>query len=258
MLLPEDIAGPAAAEPMDGPSPTLMALKAKQYGMNVAGGFLLRQAGTERTYNVCALFGRTGELIGLYRKNHLYVTELLSGITPGDEVPVFDTDFGKVGIITCYDSFFTDVIELEALKGAEIVLFPSAGYYRSLMPARASDNGVRIVASSWGQGGAGMWDTSGADVKDPDADESRCCNCEGMFGDVLTQSVDGTDLFTWDAGRIHRLGGKMEMLCATFDLSKSAPPHHRSGPMASGPGGHRNRRGQRQHLLDEIKREYSR
>ena len=255
VLLPEDIAGPSEAETMDGPSPTLLSAKAAQHKMYVAGGFMLRDTDLNLTHTVCALFGRSGELVGIYRKNHLYITEILVGITPGEEAPVFDTDFGKVGSIICYDSFFTDVIELEALKGAEIILFPNAGYYRSLMPARAADNGVRIVVSSWNDG-YGIWDTSGHEITGQNPDISRTCNCEDMFSDVKTLAVEGAPVFACDSRGIRETNGKMEILFATLDLSISAAPHHRTGPMTSGPGGHRNRRGQRKLLLDEIKREY--
>ena len=255
VLLPEAIAGPEDAETLDGPSPTLMREKAAQYRMHVAGGFLLREAEGDRTYNVAALFGRSGELIGLYRKNHLYITELLAGATPGTEVPVFQTDFGKVGIAICYDSFFTDLFELQALKGAEIILLPGAGYYRSLLPARAADNGVRIVASSWVDG-YGIWDTSGFDVTGQYVDSSRRCACAGMANMLKTGIVHGTQLFHCDASGRRKTDGEMEILIASLDLSMSAAPHG-GGPMGSGPGGHRNRREHRL-LLDEIKREYAR
>jgi predicted amidohydrolase len=254
VLLPEAIAGPAETETLDGPSPTLMREKAAHYHMHVAGGFLLREGG--RTYNVAALFGQGGELIGLYRKNHLYVTELFSGATPGREVPVFQTDFGRVGFAICYDSFFTDLFELQALKGAEVILLPGAGYYRSLLPARAADNGVRIVASSWVDG-YGIWDTTGFDVTGQDVDSSRRCAGVEMVSGVEASTVPGTQLFHCDMSGRRETDGEVQVLIATLDLSVSAAPHGPC-PMGSGPGGHRNRRGQQQLLLDEIKREYAR
>jgi predicted amidohydrolase len=257
VLLPEDVAGPNDAELVDGPSPALMGAKSAKHKMYVAGGFMLRDVDADRTYNVCTIFGRDGKLVGMYRKNHLYITEVLIGLTPGVEVPVFETDFGKVGIITCYDSFFTDVIELEALKGAEIVLVPAAGIYRSLMPARAADNGVRIVASTWDDS-HGIWDTSGCDVSGRSIDPTRVCKCHGdMFSDVMTRTVTGAKSFNCDMRGLHETDRDAEILVATLDLSKSAAPHG-SGPMGSGPGGRRNRREQKHLLLDEIKREYLR
>jgi predicted amidohydrolase len=50
--------------------------------------------------------------------------------------------------MTCYDSWFPETSRLLALKGAEVILFPSAGYHPPLLPARAVDNRAFIVASS--------------------------------------------------------------------------------------------------------------
>lgn len=239
-LLPETFNPGGKTEPLDGPSASLMQQKAKQYGMYVAGTFLYRD-GDGLIYNSCMLYNRQGELVGRYDKNHLFSPELLElGITPGIEVPVFKTDFGTVGMMICYDSWFTDVTELLALKGAEIILFPNAGYYRSLMPARAADNCVRIVASSLSTE-MGIWDTSGAEVTNPDADPSRYSNCDKTFNDVKIKYFNG-----------------VKMLFATLDLSQSPSPHNWGGPMRSAPGGRRNRREQKRLLLDEIKREINR
>ncbi|MFC5653790.1 carbon-nitrogen hydrolase family protein [Paenibacillus solisilvae] len=223
-------------ESLDGPAVMLMSQKAKQYGMHVAGTFYHMDVSADSLYNTGLLFGRQGEIIGRYDKNHLFSPELLEGgVRPGSDIPVFETDFGKVGMMICYDSWFTDVAELLALKGAEIILFPNAGYYQSLMPARASDNCIRIVASSLGSP-LGIWDTSGAEVRSPDADLTRHANCDTTFSDVHQDEFSG-----------------IKILFATLDLSQSPSPHNWGGPMKSAPGGRRNRREQKDLLLDEIK-----
>ena len=100
-------------------------------------------------FNTAVLFDRQGNLVGRYRKVHPYwPEEVWDGITPGDDFPVFSLDVGKVGIMTCYDSWFPEVSRLLALRGAELILFPSAGYEPSLLPARAIDNRCYVVASS--------------------------------------------------------------------------------------------------------------
>jgi predicted amidohydrolase len=226
------------AEPIDGPSAKLMSQKAKQYNMHVAGTFYHKDKSDAYLYNTGLVFGRNGELIGRYDKNHLFSPELLEGgVIPGSSVPVFDTDFGKIGMMICYDSWFTDVAELLALRGAEIILFPSAGYYESIMPARAADNGVRIIASSLGSP-AGIWDTSGAEARNPNADGTRHANCENTFSDFRQEEVLGINI-----------------LFANFDLDKSPSPHNWGGPMRSAPGGRRNRREQKNLLLKEIQSE---
>ena len=240
VLLPEYMLGDVE-EPLEGPSYDLMSKKAKQYNMYVAGGIIRKDVKKEKLYNTGLLFGRHGEFIGMYDKIHPYSPEVNErGITPGAHVPVFTTDFGKIGFMICYDSWFTDVIELVALKGAELVLFPNAGYYRSLMPARAADNGVRIVCSTLNNK-YGIWDTAGRDVLDPDAD----------------QSVKPIDGITYK-NVIQTEAEDIKILIASLDLSISPSPHYNGGTMFSAPAGRRNRQDQKIYLEDEIKRERKR
>ncbi|HNT35367.1 MAG TPA: carbon-nitrogen hydrolase family protein, partial [bacterium] len=146
VLLPEYFHGEYVQEPLSGPSATLMSQKAKEYAMYVAGTIGLHDEAKDRVYNAALLYDRQGNLIGRYDKFHLYGPELHSdGITPGESVPVFQTHFGRVGFMTCYDSWFADVAELLALRGADIILFPSLGFDRALMHARSLDNCIYIV-----------------------------------------------------------------------------------------------------------------
>ena len=242
-LLPEMVNG-ETVESMAGPTPRLLSHKARQHRMYVAGGFYCRDSKARRVYNVAALYDRAGRLAGRYVKQHPYTPELwgAAGVSPGREVPVFRTDFGTVGIMICYDSWFTDVAELLALKGAEIILFPNAGYFRSLMPARAADNCVRIAASSL-NGPEGIWDTAGRDVTQPELDPTTFANCPPRM----------------TAGKIRRRRiGKLRLLVATLHLEQSPSPHNWGGPMLSAPGGRRNRREQICLLHDDIRDEIER
>ena len=240
VLLPEMMNG-QKHESLRGPSARLMAAQAARFGTWVAGGILLRDAGAGCVYNAALLYDRRGKLAGRYLKNHLFTPEVLeSGLTCGTEVPVFHTDFGAIGIMICYDSWFTDVAELLALKGAEVILFPNAGYYRGLMPARAADNGVRIVASSLGHP-CGIWDTTGREVTARYAEKTCFANHPPTFQKVLQRCVA--------AGRL---------LMATLDLSRSPSPHNWGGPLLSAPGGRRNRREQSRPLWAEIQRQAER
>jgi predicted amidohydrolase len=228
-------------EALDGPSFDLMSKKAKQYNMYVAGGIIRKDEENHRVYNTALLFGRKGEFIGMYDKIHPYSPEVNErGITPGSQVPVFTTDFGKIGIMICYDSWFTDVIQLLALKGAAMVLFPNAGYYRSLLPARAADNGVRIVCSTLNNE-YGIWDTAGRDVLDPGADPTV-----KPINGITYKNVIQTE------------AGEIKILITSLDLSISPSPHYNGGTMFSAPAGRRNRQDQKIDLEDEIKRERKR
>jgi predicted amidohydrolase len=155
VLLPEyavhsgtALAGFDASEPVpDGPSCEVFGHKAKEHEINICANVIERDGGL--IFNTAVLFDRQGNLAGRYRKVHPYwPEEMWDGVTPGHEFPVFALDVGTVGIMTCYDSWFPEVSRLLALRGAELILFPSAGYEPSLLPARAIDNRCYVVASS--------------------------------------------------------------------------------------------------------------
>jgi len=198
-----------------------------------------------RRYNRGLLYDRQGTLAGEYDKIHPYSPETTDdNVTPGIRTDIFQTDFGKVGIIICYDSWFTDVTQLLALKGAEVILFPVAGYYRSLIPARAADNSVRFVISVREKNDYGLlygiYDTAGRDVQDPDRDFSVRTS-GNTFRDVKTHEVDGIGL-----------------LCASLDLNCTVSPHYNGGKMREAPGGKRNRADQVLYLDDMIRAEKDR
>ena len=185
-------------------------------------------------YNSAPLFDRDGKLVGVYDKNMLFDPELDNGTSPGVGYPVFETDFGKVGIIICYDSWFPEPARLLGYKGAELLLFPNAGYYRELMPARASDNGLAIAVSSLNCP-AGVWDSGGNQAGESKPEETRFAP-QG----AITSYEKLDDL---------------RMVLATIDLSKKPSPHYWGGPMLSAPGPRRVRQTWRVPLEGEIERE---
>ena len=221
-------------ESIDGPAGRLMSEKAKQWKMYVAGTFYEKRG--DLVFNSCPLYAPTGNLIGIYEKVELYDPELDQGCSPGNEMKVFKTDFGPVGIMTCYDSWHAETARLLAYKGAELILFPNAGYYLSLMPARAADNGVWVAAAS-ANSPSGIWDSGGAQAGNLNADPSRFCD---------TSIRD----YEKDDGNF--------MITATVDLSRRYSPHNWGGPMASAPGGRRVRQTVMNHLEEEIAQEAKR
>ncbi len=103
---------------------------AKKHGCYLVVPVVLREAGATSLYsNVSVLFDRSGRVVGLYRKVHptsnLKYADLEGGITPGRDFPVFDCDFGRIGIQICNDVFYPDGWQALAEEGAEIVAFPS-------------------------------------------------------------------------------------------------------------------------------------
>ena len=222
------------AEPPDGSAATLMACKAREWKMYVSGSYY-QQRGDLR-FNTAPLFDREGRLAGQYDKVQLYDPEMYQGVTPGEEMHVFDADFGRVGIMICYDSWFPETARLLAYRGAELILFPSAGYYEELMPARAADNGVWIAASSHNNA-AGVWDSGGARAGEKEADPSR-------FVQSSIQSVNRDE--------------QLRMLVVTLDMSRRWSPHYWGGPMLSAPGGRRVRQTAIESIEEKIAREAAR
>lgn len=104
-------------------------------------------------YNSAALIDYKGEIVGVYRKTHPYSLENVyrgGWVTPGREAHVFDTELGKIGIIICYDGDFPELSRVLAVKGAEIIVRPSAllrsyEIWSLTNRARAYDNHVYVV-----------------------------------------------------------------------------------------------------------------
>lgn len=81
----------------------------------------------EKIYNAAFVIDRKGSILGTYKKIRPTIGEVKKGISPGPpDVPVFDTDFGKIGIQICYDIEWDEGWERLRNKGAEIVFWPSA------------------------------------------------------------------------------------------------------------------------------------
>jgi predicted amidohydrolase len=99
-------------------------------------------------YNTGLLIDRKGAIAGKYRKMQLPLCEGEDGITPGRDYPVFDTDFGRIGILICWDHGFPEVARILARKGAEILFLPTLWHTEIQAPARAVENGVYVVVSA--------------------------------------------------------------------------------------------------------------
>ncbi len=120
--LPEEFSG-TTAETIPGPTVNAVAELARKHHMYVVCP-IREQAADGQQYNTAVLLDRAGKVQGRYRKVFVYWGE---GLNPSrDGVPVFDTDFGRIAILTCFDANFDEVWQEAERKGAEIVLWPSA------------------------------------------------------------------------------------------------------------------------------------
>ena len=139
---PEDI-----AEPIPGPSTQFFADLAKQHHLHLV--FSLYERAEHLIHNTAILLGPEGQIIGKYRKVSLPPGEAAKGIAPGKDYPVFDTALGKVGMMVCYDGFFPEVARELSKNGAEIIAWPVWGCNPLLAQARACENHVYLVSSTF-------------------------------------------------------------------------------------------------------------
>lgn len=135
------------AEPIPGPSTDYFAGLAKQYDTYIVAGLLERDE--HLIYNVAVMLGPDGNIVGKYRKVTLPRGEIEGGIMPGHEYPVFETRFGKVGMMICYDGFFPEVARELSNRGAEVIAWPVWGCNPLLASARACENHVYLVSSTY-------------------------------------------------------------------------------------------------------------
>ena len=148
---------PERAEPIPGgPTWKIVSRNAKKFHVNIVAGAIQRDAAGDM-HNVAFIADRQGKLAGIYRKVHLTVGECDQGLIPGTEFPVFDLDFGRIGILICWDNWFPETARMLRMNGAELLVFPIArdGQYQHwehVWPTRAMDNAIPLVTSLRGGG----------------------------------------------------------------------------------------------------------
>ena len=144
----------AVAEPIPGPMTERLGRICRQYGMYIIACYI--ELDGDRLYNTSVILDRCGKVAGKYRKTHLCGSEgRCFGITAGDELPVFDLDFGRIGIAICMDMYYPEIFRVLTLKGARIIFWPHQTYGPSeemiLLQARcrALDNSCYLVGSNF-------------------------------------------------------------------------------------------------------------
>jgi predicted amidohydrolase len=208
------------AETVPGPATERIAELARELDIYVAFGLVERDArDAEVLYNAAAFVGPDG-VQGTYRKLHLgslpWVTE---GVTfqPGTSLPVFETRFGPVGILICYDFWFNpELSRLLALKGARVLLnccatFKGPGkrdYMAHVTATRAQEN-LCYVASANQVGGPDSTGSYGGDRLD-----------EGRTADFLGHSMIAGPAFPRFSQIYTEAGDTEELVSATLSFEK--------------------------------------
>lgn len=174
-----------------------------------------------RLYNSIAVIDRDGTLLGVYRKTHIpddhYYQEKFY-FSPGDTgFLVWDTGYGRIGIGICWDQWFPETARILALKGAELLLYPTAigsepvlekdssAYWRRTMKGHAAANGIPVIAAN----------RIGREDVEP---------CEENGGQSSSLTFYGSSFMTDGTGEVIKSASrdKEEILTAVYDLEKLA------------------------------------
>lgn len=208
---PQELALAPFAEPLDGPFVTGLADVATRRGVTVvAGMFESVEGDPTRAYNTVVAVGPTGELIGRYRKQHLFDAlgwreseRLVEGDIAGRLT--FDVDGIRVGVMTCYDIRFPELARALIDDGVTLLAMPSAWVagpskaqqFRVLATARAIENVCYLAAA----------------VQSPPSYTGESCVID-PFGLVLAElgEADGIAVAEVSAERITECRAKMPSL----------------------------------------------
>lgn len=151
---------PIYAEKEGGPVWQQLSAYAKQYGVYLIGGSMPEKDAEGNVYNTCYVFDREGKQIGKHRKVHLFDIDIKGGqtfkesdtLTAGDSDTVFDTEFGKMGVMLCFDIRFPELSRMMVNDGARIVFVPAAfnmttgpAHWELSFRTRALDNQIYMV-----------------------------------------------------------------------------------------------------------------
>jgi predicted amidohydrolase len=175
---------PAAAEPLDGATLTLMARLARELEIYLLAGSITEEvAGENKRYNTSVLFGPDGERLAVYRKIHLFDVDLPGRVTikesdaklAGAEVVTAETTLGRIGLSICYDLRFPELYRRLAFAGARILMLPSAftfptgeAHWNTLIRARAIENQCFVIApAQFGPNVHGFSDYGNSMIVDP-------------------------------------------------------------------------------------------
>ena len=162
-LIGRNIGEGGGKEPVDGYTMKFLKEKAVRHGVYIHSGSITEEVPGEKTSrNTSVLISPEGEILGTYRKLHMFDITLADGtpfnesdkVIPGDDIVTIPTELGTFGMSICYDIRFPELYRIMALRGAQILFTPASftmptgkDHWEPILRARAIENGCYVVAA---------------------------------------------------------------------------------------------------------------
>ena len=136
---------------------------AKKYNIYLSAGSIPEKDVQNHLFNTAYVFDNNGNCIAKHRKMHLFDIDVKNGqrfkesdtLSAGNNITVFDTKWGKIGLCICYDFRFPELTRLMVDLGAKIILVPAAFnmttgplHWELLFQSRAVDNQVFTIGTA--------------------------------------------------------------------------------------------------------------
>lgn len=181
------------SEGLTGPTITAMRRLAKELEIYIIAPISMQMRSSFPLENNAVFIDDKGDVIGVYSKNHLFGDEPKYFVSNG-EYPVFDTKYGKVGIMICCDNNFPEPARILALKGAEVIFMPAAwrvneeDLWKLLISSHACENNVFIAAANTYCEMDDLYLFGHSKIVDPRG--IVLCESEVKGSDVLVQEIE--------------------------------------------------------------------
>ena len=149
-------------EPLGGPAQQALSALAKELKIWIIGGSV-PELEEDRVYNTCFVYDDTGRQVARHRKMHLFDISVEGGqsfresdtLSPGNEVTVFDSPWGRLGLCICFDLRFEELARIMTLQGVRAIFVPAAfnmttgpAHWELLFRQRAVDNQLFTIGTS--------------------------------------------------------------------------------------------------------------
>jgi len=195
------------AERVPGHAVSFLADKASEHNVHIAFGMPVKEKVESILYNAVVLIGNDGELLGDYRKVHLRGEERLA-FRAGYRMPVFETEFGPLGLMVGWDLAFPEVARSLTLDGAEIIAVCGAweqsqvDEWRAYAVARACENAVFVAACN----------RVGDEPSYSFCGESMLVGPRGHVHTALEEAVEGYAVATIDLDEVRKVREEYQIL----------------------------------------------